>query len=267
MHTDYSAVSRAYDSVGSDLDAVVRQNPINAWMREVSRVEVLRVIRPRATLLEIGCGTGADAIYFASLGHRVIALDISAKMVEISRAKVRAAGLDERVIVLRGRLKDVVSELARSVDWPFDGAYANFSLTYERSIGDVAHDLYTLMRHRSPFLFTLPNKLCLLEPLLFLATLRPWLLTDRLHVPRLGRIRGEWIPTRAYTPSHVRALMRGTFRIRGVVGVPVFLPPPRFYDPRIQWLAKAGETFDRELAGSLPWNLLGDTTLFWTERE
>ena len=264
---DFAAVSRAYDSVGAELDAIVQRNPINAWMREASREVICRVIRPGATLLEIGCGTGADAIFFASKGHRVVAMDISPRMVELSRANVRAAGFEGKVVVHEGRLHDLSPSLAGGPDCPFGGAYANFSLTYEQPVREVGDLLYPLLAPGSPFLFTLPNKLCFSEPLLFLGTLRPGRMLSRFEEPRWGTIRGESILARAYSPSEVQVSLRGKFRVRGLRGVPVFLPPPNWYTARFGWMVRAGKSLDRALSGHRPWNRLGDTTLFWSERE
>jgi len=54
-------------------------------------------VRPGASVLEIGCGTGGTAVLAAAAGARVRAFDVCPGMLEVAREKVAAAGLSERV--------------------------------------------------------------------------------------------------------------------------------------------------------------------------
>ena len=74
-----------------DWDAFYRQGT-PPWETGVPAAALIRVldegiVRP-GTVLELGCGTGADAIYLAQRGFEVTAVDISAMAIE--RARVRA---------------------------------------------------------------------------------------------------------------------------------------------------------------------------------
>jgi ubiquinone/menaquinone biosynthesis C-methylase UbiE len=61
------------------------------------REEILATVRPGARFLEIGCGTGALAAMLAERGARVVGIDVSDKMIETARDKLRQAGLSDRV--------------------------------------------------------------------------------------------------------------------------------------------------------------------------
>jgi SAM-dependent methyltransferase len=73
-----------------------------------------------ARILEIGCGNGRDAFYFASLGHEVVGIDPSAAAIESCTA-VDAGG---RASFLLGRFPSIRAELSGS----FDAVYSRFSL-------------------------------------------------------------------------------------------------------------------------------------------
>jgi 2-polyprenyl-3-methyl-5-hydroxy-6-metoxy-1,4-benzoquinol methylase len=47
----------------------------------------LRLLPPHAHILDAGCGSGRDAAAFASLGHRVTAIDASPAMVQIAKSQ------------------------------------------------------------------------------------------------------------------------------------------------------------------------------------
>jgi HemK-related putative methylase len=51
----------------------------------------------RASVLELGCGTGEDAVWLAFAGHRVVAIDASAEMIRVARLKAVAAGCADRI--------------------------------------------------------------------------------------------------------------------------------------------------------------------------
>src|SRR2546430_15940224 len=67
------------------------------WDSGVPSAELVRVLDagllPGKTVLEIGCGTGTNAIAFARRGYRVTAVDYVEAAVQRAREKARKAGL------------------------------------------------------------------------------------------------------------------------------------------------------------------------------
>lgn len=59
------------------------------------------------TVLEYGCGDGHNTLLLARRGARVIALDISAELVEIARRRLRANGVASGVTLLVGSAHDL----------------------------------------------------------------------------------------------------------------------------------------------------------------
>jgi methyl halide transferase len=74
-----------------DWDAIYREGT-PPWEMGVTEPELIRAVESgeiaRGTALEIGCGTGADAVYLARRGFELTAVDISPMAIE--RARVRA---------------------------------------------------------------------------------------------------------------------------------------------------------------------------------
>jgi demethylmenaquinone methyltransferase/2-methoxy-6-polyprenyl-1,4-benzoquinol methylase len=126
----------------------------------VSRLEA----RPGDTLLDVATGTAAVAIELASrYGCRVIGVDQSAEMLARGRARVREAGLGDRV-----ELRE-----ARAEQLPFpDGAFAGLAFTYLlRYVDDPAAALRELARVVMP-----GGRVAMLE----------------FHVPRTAAARAAW---------------------------------------------------------------------------
>lgn len=57
-----------------------------------------------ATVVDWGSGNGRDSLFFATQGHGVIAMDLSAEAVKISAQEAKSRGLHDRVLFLQGDL-------------------------------------------------------------------------------------------------------------------------------------------------------------------
>jgi hypothetical protein len=71
MDLDEDSLRAAFDRVADSIERTARENPVNAWMRKVSREALITVLPAGPSLLEIGCGTGADSVFLADRGFRV----------------------------------------------------------------------------------------------------------------------------------------------------------------------------------------------------
>ena len=266
MPYDGESPRLAFNRVGAGIEAQLRDNAIVAWMRWTNRRELEAVFPPGTALLEIGCGSGADAIAFADRGCRVAALDISDRMIDATRDRARERGVDASVLALRGRVSELSAQLARLPWAPFDGAYANFSLTYEESLRSVATAVHSLLRPGGRFLFTLPNRLCFTEPVIALVRGRPRAILDRFRDPRWLVIRDVQVQVHVYTVGEVRRALHGLFSLERYRGLPVFQPPSRLYDASLDPLIRELGRLDDRLDGWFPWRVLGETTFFRARR-
>src|SRR3989442_6601970 len=134
----------AFNQVADTIETTAVQNPVNTWMRKTSRREILATFPPGSALVEIGCGTGADAVFLAERTYRIAAFDISDRMVEISRKRVATHKLEGTVLVSRGLLKERAFELSRSQPSPHDGAFVDFTLAYAELLWERTRSGYRL---------------------------------------------------------------------------------------------------------------------------
>src|ERR1700716_134385 len=87
----------AFDSVAVDYDGPRGNNPLIQDMREEMWRWLDATFAPASRLIDLGCGTGLDAIRMAHLGHHVTATDWSPQMVQRTRARAERERLTDRV--------------------------------------------------------------------------------------------------------------------------------------------------------------------------
>src|SRR6185437_15868194 len=112
----------AFDSVAGDYDGPRGNNALIQRMRARMWHWLDSTFSAASRLIDIGCGTGLDAIRMARLGHHVTALDWSPRMVQRTRERAEREQLSDRVrsLVIGGH------ELERLEDnGVYDGAYSD----------------------------------------------------------------------------------------------------------------------------------------------
>jgi ubiquinone/menaquinone biosynthesis C-methylase UbiE len=76
----------AFDRLAAGYDAGFSERPVARWLRAREHERLALHVRPGEAALDLGCGTGTDALWLAEQGMQVTALDASPAMLEIARA-------------------------------------------------------------------------------------------------------------------------------------------------------------------------------------
>src|SRR6202034_4181017 len=116
------ATQDAFDSVAADYDGPRGNNELIQDMRREMWRWLDATFAPGSRLIDLGCGTGLDAIRMAGLGHDITATDWSGRMVErtLDRARREGPAGTVRALAIGAH------ELQRlQGEGSFDGAYSN----------------------------------------------------------------------------------------------------------------------------------------------
>ena len=252
----------AFDTLAPDYDASFTGSTIGRAMRRAVHRRLDALFQPGDRVLDLGCGTGEDALYLARRGIAVEAVERSPEMVIMARAKVERAGLGE-LIEVRGEAIEPAL-LGRSPD--LDGALSNFgALNCVEDLEVVADGLASALRPGAV------AALCVMGP--WVPWEWGWFL--RLGQPRgaFRRLRRGGIPWRGLMVRYpsigsVRRVFRGNFRCRRVAAVGALVPPSyaeTWARRHPRWLERL-ERWERrhESRWPLPW--LADHYLIELER-
>nr|WP_240734011.1 class I SAM-dependent methyltransferase [Dyella soli] len=218
---------RAFDSVAADYDGPRGNNELIQRMRLTMWETVSREIPAESRLLDLGCGTGIDALEFARRGYQVAATDWSPQMVGRTRARAAAAGLESHVTVAHLG----VQELHR-LDEQFDGIYSNFGpLNCAPDLHAVAAECARLLRPGGKLVFSVIGRICPWEVVHY--TLRGRFSRARVRAARGATAVGmnkHTIWTQYYLPREFYAAFAASFSLEGYRALSLFMPPPYLVD-------------------------------------
>lgn len=270
--------SHPFDAAAATYDATFTATRLGRWLREAVWRELEALFAPGQRVLELGCGTGEDAVWLARRGVRVTATDASAGMLAATRAKSEAAGvsqlvdvrpLDFRAIPL-STPSPTVGEGAGGEGLPFDGAFSNFGalncVADRRPIADL---LARQVRPGGRVALVLMGPVCPWEIGYNLATGRPGRALRRFRAGGVGHVvDGSTIDVWYPSPRTLRAELAPHFRHVRTLGVGALLPPSAF-DRAVERMPRLFATLalvERRVAGRFPWTWLNDHYLSVFER-
>lgn len=215
----------AFDSVADDYDGRRGNNELIQDMRSEMWRWLDTTFPAPSRLLDLGCGTGLDAIRMAKLGHHVTAIDWSPQMARRTAERAGSERLSERVHVRTLGAHELEQLQDETL---FDGMYSNLGpLNCVPDLSRVSSHCARLLRPGGTLVFTVIGRLC------------PWEIAHYLRRRRWQRIgirfaRGtvpvsmnsHTIWTRYYGPREFFRSFRDQFVLEHYRGLNVFAPPP-----------------------------------------
>jgi len=219
---------RAFDSVAADYDGPRGNNVLIQRMRDTVWRTLEGNFAPGARLLDLGCGTGLDAVHLAQQGYAVVATDWSPRMVERAHARAAAAHLSDQVSVAHLGLH----ELDRLQAGLFDGMYSNFGpLNCAPDLVAVSRACAARLKPGGKLVFSVIGRICPWEFAYYTLRGRP----ERARVRgRRGAVpvgmNQHTIWSFYYTPREFYRGFASEFSLTYYQGLSVLLPPPYLVD-------------------------------------
>lgn len=252
---------QAFDAIAPTYDATFTHRTLALWLREAVQVRLPFV--PGDHLLELGCGTGEDALWLVAQGMTVTATDISGEMLAAARRK---ADNISRIYFAQLDMNDP----AGFETTVFDGIFSNFgAVNCVEDRRALANWLAARIKPGGIVALVVMNPLCPWEIVWHLAQGKPRVAFRRLqrggeaHAGAGGIIR-VWYPA----PQTLIREFAPVFRHQRTVGIGALLPPS-YLDhlverhPRIFARVAA---LDRRWGGLLPCRWFNDHYLILLER-
>jgi SAM-dependent methyltransferase len=219
----FSAVARHYDADFTDT-AVGRLQRERVWHW------LAKNLLGTPAVLELNCGTGADALWMVQRGCQVLATDISPEMVRLANEKIAQAGLSEKASARVCSFADI-GQLPEDT---FDLIFSNFgglncvSPSELERLGEV---LNAKLKPGGQFIAVVMGRFCWWETLYFLLKRAPSKAFRRLRPgPVEARLDADTtVPTWYYSPAVFRRAF-AQFSFNTIQPIGLWLPPS-YLDP------------------------------------
>jgi SAM-dependent methyltransferase len=270
-----SASAQAFTLSAPFYDDEQWSNRVARWSRARSLKVLDKAFAPGDLVLELGCGTGEEALYLARRGVHVVATDAAPGMLEVLRDKLAREDISirERITIIAMPARNAYNLIARFGRHRFAGAYSSFGpLNCEPDLTPVADALAMLVRPGGRVILSLINRYCLWETIWYIAAGQPGRAFRRWPGRTLATVRGTWqstrIPIYYWSPGQVERHFRPHFRVSQSMALP-WLLPPQYLDGLLRGrprLLKLLARIDRMLSGVWPFYALGDHILFELRR-
>ncbi len=256
----------AFDHIGARYDDEFTNTDLSRWFRRRVWERLAVLFKPGDYVLELGCGTGEDALWLAKRGVRVLAGDGSPAMLAETARKAKAENLDS---LIETRLLDFND----AANWAlpastFNGAYSNYGPL--NCIGDwkaIGAQLGGAVRSGGKIGLGVMGPFCPWEVLWHGIHLDVRNATRRFRRSTVAHLDGNYFTVYYPTPRRLRRDFGPAFKRSLLWGLGVFLPPSDLYKPvgRRPWLAKPLLALERLTAPHWPFKYLGDH--YWLELE
>ncbi len=256
----YSDLEAAFDGVAETYDQHIMGNAMNLWLRNRSVALMSRLFKTGSTVVEVGCGTGTETLSLARHGIRVIASDISSRMLEVLARKARAEGLEDRVFPVHCRPYEIQERIRALGFESVDGGYSTYgAVNTEPRLAAMLEGLHGAITEGGVLVLGVWNKFCAYEMGGYMLRMRPGMAFARIRNPvPVGKSR-FCVTTNSFSVGSLDAVVNKWFRLEQVLGVEILLPPSNLvrYLPPKRVLGFV-EKVEMTLEPHFPWNRMGD---------
>jgi ubiquinone/menaquinone biosynthesis C-methylase UbiE len=260
------AAEAAFSKQSGIFDQIDEGNSLIGWMRDRVRKEVMSLIAPSARMLELNCGTGLDAMYFAQQGVKVHATDQSKGMLKEFAQKLDGSGFEDRIRLEECSFNDLSKLYAAE---QYDFIFSNFGgLNCSDQLGNVLKDLDKLLRPGGRVTLVLMPKFCPWEVMMLF---RGYFKTAFRRFGSSGagaNVEGVPFQCYYYDPSFVIRHLGKSYRLLHLKSLGLAVPPPYiegFKEKRPKLFHRL-ESWEKALCARWPFNRWGDHYMISLEK-
>ena len=243
-----------FDALAAAYDEEFSNTCLGRFYRECTWRKMAEYWPSPSNLLELNAGTGEDALYLAQMGHKVLATDISGKMLSVLGDKLTRAGIQDNVRVKRLAIEDI--HLLKGEK--FQGVLSNFGgLNCIENVPKFVKDVSPLMTKGGILIVCIMGPWTPWEWLWFLLKGSP----DKAFRRLQSGI--EWHGIRIYYPHLIKALnffRAGGFECIDQAAMGILMPPPYANGlvERFPWFFKQLARIETCMSGAPYMGLLAD---------
>jgi len=265
--TELRPAAQAFDAIAPSFDARFNEWLSVAAQRRAVRRALMKVLPRGGHVLELGGGTGTDALWLAEHGFTLLLTDASPTMVDLARAKLEPLGSCAEVAPAE-EFDEFAVRHCRGGGKLFDGAFSNFApLNCVEDLAPVARGLARLIKPGGSALLVIFGIVSPGDVLVEMLRGHPGQMFRRFRRGAIqAQLDGRRFPVTYHRARALGRAMRPWFRPVKKAGIGIFVPPSAAepWISRHQRLLAVLEVLDR--IAERPLAVLGDHILYHFER-
>jgi ubiquinone/menaquinone biosynthesis C-methylase UbiE len=258
-HINELKASEAFTKQSVVFDQIYSDDAIIQYKRNRVREHILAYAKPHASMLELNCGTGEDAMYFAQKGFHIHATDISTGMLSTIRKKMVDTFFQNKITIEQCSFTEL--ELLQKKIC-FDYVYSNFGgLNCTSGLEKVLSSMNDLVKPGGVITLVIISKFCLWETLLiFKGKFKTAFRRFFAAKGRKAKVEGNFFRCWYYSPSFVKKHLQEDFDLLSIEGLCSIVPPSYIenfatkYPKSFRFLARK----ENQLKDKWPWKYIGD---------
>ncbi|HEX4164305.1 MAG TPA: class I SAM-dependent methyltransferase [Bryobacteraceae bacterium] len=245
-----AAKQSAFDAIAGNYDRIWSETSIGLAQRSAVWRELDVLFAPGDFVLDLGCGTGVDALHLQAAGISVYGIDSSPRMVEVSQSH----GVNACCLSI---------EHLDKLEMQFNGAISNFgALNCLPSLNAVAERLARLVCSGGRLAVCFMGRLCLWEIGYYLLRAKPAKAFRRLR----GKAESSIGATVFYhSGRQIAAAFKPYFHLAKSVGIG-FAIPPSYVSGLSDWEVEQLSRIDNRVSHKAGLRSLADHRLYIFER-
>lgn len=177
-------------------------------------------------VLELNCGTGEDAIFFAEHGSKVLATDISEKMLAVTKSKIQLTKLNSFIATQKLDLANFSSaEFSQTYDLIFSN-FGGLNCLNAKTIERLLHDLKSVLNAKGRVILVIMPRFCAWESLYFGSRLRfGKAFRRRSKHPLKASLGTGQVDTWYYDPKTIQMLAGKYYQVKKILPIGISIPP------------------------------------------
>lgn len=250
---NFDAVNTGFGRMADEYDAIQETNLPVKKMREKYYSVVKKFVQTPAALLELNCGSGIDAHYFANNGYKILATDISDKMLANAVSKGFHPNLELR--------KMNFTEMDELNGQQFDAILSNLGgLNCVSDLSFLPGKINKLLKPGGHLIAVVMPSFCLWEFLLIFKGEFKRALRRMKKKGISANVGDEKIYVKYYSPRHFKKIFNEQFDMLTFKALRVFAPVP----PAEHWyrkhpaITKFLDKLDNIIENIYPFSFIGD---------
>lgn len=215
-----------FDATAQGYDAEFTHTQTGKYQRFQVWKQLRGLVLAKRKVIEMNCGTGEDALFFANEKAMVTATDISQEMLNVAKEKAEKIGSQEISFVKW----DLSQDFPLSLNEKFDIAFSNFGGWNCLSTGEIeklGKNLHEILGENGQLFVVIMPSFCVWESIYFLLKgdiKKAFRRRNRLGVSaRLND--NQYVTTFYFSPRTIKKLLSPYFLVEKIRPIGFFLPP------------------------------------------